>query len=128
MTKQKKKRDVPLINRLHIEAISALHAIVIITLIAATITFAVDLRWPELIFALTILGNQLLPARACILTYLENIWRIKAGIRPIKGWISHYILREYRKEHDKVMGNEVLHCGDVDDTIKEQLRKEIDRT
>ena len=112
---------MPLINRLHIELISLLHAAVVITLIAATAVFAWDFRWPELIFALTVLGNQLLPARACILTYIENVWRIKAGIRPIKGWISHYVLKEYKKAEDTIESNAILHCGNMDETVLDQL-------
>ena len=101
----------------HINAISALHAAVIILLIAATAEDIYTLNWGDLIFDLTLLGNQLLPARACILTYIENIWRIKAGMPPIKGWISHYVLREHEKEATKQYGNAVLHCGDIDQTV-----------
>lgn len=101
------KKDVPLIQRLHIEAIHFLHAAIIIGLVGAT---AEDLwKWDlgDLVFDLTLLGNQLLPARACILTYLENVWRVRAGIRPIKGWISHYILKEHKKTKGNQLGDEI---------------------
>lgn len=123
----KRKRDVPLIDRLHIEGIHYLHAIVIIALVAATIEDLYTLNFGDLIFDLTLLGNQLLPARACILTYIENIWRIKAGVRPIKGWISHYVLKEYRKAEDAVINSEISHCGDIDETILTELEKEVDK-
>lgn len=111
----------------HIKGISALHAAVIILLIAATFEDMYHLNWGDLIFDLTLLGNQLLPARACILTYIENIWRIKAGVNPIKGWISHYVLREYEKEEEKQYGNAVLHCGEMDETVLKALEDEKEK-
>jgi hypothetical protein len=118
----KRKRDLPLKERWHIEAVHYLHAAVIGGLIAATVQDLVTMNWGDLIFDLTILGNQLLPSRACILTYVENLWRIKAGVRPIKGWISHYILREHEKEENIQIGNAILHCGDMDETIEKRLK------
>ena len=93
----KNRRDVNWRDRWHIDAIHVLHSAVILLLVAATIEDLVTWNWGDLIFDLTLLGNQLLPARACILTYIENIWRRKAGIRPIKGYISHYYLKEHEK-------------------------------
>jgi isoprenylcysteine carboxyl methyltransferase (ICMT) family protein YpbQ len=107
---------------------SILHAAVIIALVIATIEDAVTLNFGDLIFDLTLLGNQLLPARACILTYLENIWRVKAGIRPVKGWISHYVLKEYEKEETKQHGNAMLHCGEMDETVLKALEEEKERS
>jgi hypothetical protein len=124
----KRCKDLPLRQRWHINAMSILHAAVIIALVIATIEDAVTLNFGDLIFDLTLLGNQLLPARACILTYLENIWRVKAGIRPVKGWISHYVLKEYEKEETKQHGNAMLHCGEMDETVLKALEEEKERS
>ena len=121
-------KETPLRERWHINAISILHAAVIIALIFATIEDLVTANYGDLIFDLTLLGNQLLPARACILTYIENIWRIKAGIRPVKGWISHYVMKEHEKEEEKQYGNAVLHCGNMDETVLKELEKEVDKS
>jgi len=93
-----RKSEARLRDRWHIEAISFFHAIVIIALVFATIEDVYTYNWGDVVFDVTLLGNQLLPARACILTYIENIWRKKAGIRPIKGWISHYLMREHEDD------------------------------
>ena len=97
MSELKNRRDTPLRDRWHIEGIHILHNAIILLLVAATFEDLLNLNWGDLIFDLTLLGNQLLPARACILTYIENIWRRKAGIRPIKGYISHYYLKEHER-------------------------------
>ncbi len=94
----KHRKELPLKERWHIDAIHILHSAVILLLVAATFEDLLTLNWGDLIFDVTLLGNQLLPARACILTYIENIWRRKAGIRAIKGYISHYYLKEHEKE------------------------------
>lgn len=107
MKKLKNKKDTPLIGRLHIEAIHLLHAAIIVGLMIATVEDLINLDFGDLVFDLTLLGNQLLPARACILTYLENIWRVNAGIRPIKGWISHYVLKEHLKKEEKEICDEI---------------------
>lgn len=95
---KRNKRDLTLKERWHIEGIHYLHSAVIIALIFATIEDLWMWNWGDLIFDLTLLGNQLLPARACILTYIENIWRRKANVRPIVGYISHYYLKEHEKK------------------------------
>ena len=101
------KSHLKLKDRWHIEAIHYTHAAVIVGLFAATGEDIWTGNWGDLIFDLTLLGNQLLPARACILTYIENIWRRKAGVRPIKGWISHYVLKEH-KEGEKPWNFHIL--------------------
>lgn len=110
----KHKRDVPFRERWHIEFIHYLHGTVIILLVAATFEDIFTLNWGDLIFDLTLLGNQLLPARACILTYIENIWREKAGIIPIKGWISHYIMREHTSQGHLGIGMKRSYIKQID--------------
>ena len=94
---KKLRKEVPFRDRWHIDAIHILHSAVIIALVFATFEDLFTANFGDLIFDVTLLGNQLLPARACILTFIENIWRRKAGIRPIKGYISHYYLKEHEK-------------------------------
>ena len=93
----KKRKSIPFKKRWHIDAIHILHSAVIVALVIATGEDLWTGNFGDLIFDFTLLGNQLLPARACILTYIENAWRRRAGIRPIKGYISHYYLKEHEK-------------------------------